>query len=195
MIKIGLTGGIGTGKSVCAKIFNTIGIPIYDSDARAKRLMTGDIQIITAIKDLLGDQAYTSEHTLNRSYIASEVFKNQDLLSQLNGIVHPAVKLDFLSWAGNQKSPYILQESALLFEIKGEKKFDKVIVVDAPIELRIQRVMSRDRISQDQVWTRINKQMEQKDKVVKADFVILNDGSSSLIRQVLDIHQEIISKI
>jgi len=195
MLRVGLTGGIGVGKTVCAQIFTELGVSIYNSDTEAKRLMREDIRIVTAIKDLFGSQSYDQDGTLNRSYLAQQIFNSKELLSKMNAIVHPAVRQDFVEWSIEREldgAPYVLQESALLIEIGALKTFDKMILVHAPEALRIQRVMSRDQVTEEQVRARMSKQRPQEEKLQLADYVIHNDGQSSIIRQVIDIHLNLI---
>jgi dephospho-CoA kinase len=194
MLKIGLTGGIGSGKSTVARIFEVLGIPVYYADDRAKQLMASDPELIRAITGLFGDGAYDAEGRLNRSWIAQRVFSDPPLLKQLESLVHPAVFADGDRWFEAQSgSPYAIKEAALLFESGGYKALDKVVVVAAPLALRIQRVVSRDKTTPEEVEARIRRQMPEEEKVRLADFVILNDGEHSLIRQVMAVHEQLLS--
>ena len=193
ILTIGLTGGIGVGKSYCALIFQEIGIPIYNSDHRAKQLMTSSPEVINKIKTVFGSQAYTEKGLLNRSFLADKIFKDKQLRNTINEIVHPVVRKDFLTWVETQKNTsYVLQESALLFEIGLYKKFDAMILVDAPLELRISRVMSRDKVDRNHVLQRINSQMSSEEKRQMADYIIDNDGTQGVIKQILKIHYQLI---
>ena len=195
MIKVGITGGIGSGKSLVCQIFNCLGIPVYDADSRAKKLMTGDKHVKNAIIHLLGKEAYFKNGKLNRSFIAQNVFSNAERLKSLNGIVHPAVAADGEAWFRIQEKegkPYAIKEAALLIESQSFKTLDKLIVVTAPTELRIARVIERDQSTRDQVIARISKQMRDEDRLPFADFIINNDENNSLIFQVLQIHQQLI---
>ena len=193
--KIGITGGIGVGKSLCARIFESFNIPIYDADTRAKWLMIHDSDVKAQIIKEFGSESYDENGNLNRKHIGNIIFKNPDKTKRINQIVHPAVGMDLIKWFNHVETPYGLYEAALMFESGSVSFLDFVIVVDAPLELRIQRIIDRDNISEEDVMDRINKQMPQEEKVLKADFVILNDGHTSLIKQVWDIHNVILESI
>lgn len=196
MLKVGLTGGIGSGKSSAAKIFETFGIPVYHADERAKLLMTTDKKLIAGVKKIFGKEAYSEDGTLNRKYIAQLSFSNDPLLKELESLVHPAVFMDAELWHASQTGvPYSIYEAALLFESGHHKSFDKVITVAAPLELRIQRVIDRDKTTRKEVEVRIEKQMPEEEKTIQSDFVITNDGSQSLVMQVWDIHQKLLSLV
>ncbi|MBK6825238.1 MAG: dephospho-CoA kinase [Saprospiraceae bacterium] len=158
MITVGLTGGIGSGKSTVAGIFNSLGIPVYNSDIQARLLMEQDPTLVNKIKDLLGDEAYTPEGKLNRKWVASKVFADKMLLNQLNHLVHPAVLDDCNKWMVLQNAPYVIKESALLPETLSAQPVDFVIAVSAPIKLRIERVMERDQLSSSEVEARMKNQ-------------------------------------
>lgn len=191
MIKIGITGNIGSGKSTAAKIFSQLGIPVYDADSRAKAVMLKPI-LLQAIKNLLGSESYSENGLLNREFVSQKVFNNPELLSQLNAIVHPAVFADFNDWVLVQTSPYILKEAALLIESGSYKKLDYLIVVLADESTRLERSMSRDKTNIESIRARMNAQMPQEEKEKKAKFII-NNNDDLLIPQVLKIHQEIIT--
>lgn len=192
MQHIGITGGIGSGKSTVCKIFETLGIPIYYADERAKYLMNHDPELVAGITELFGPEAYLENQELNRAYIAQIAFNDKDKLKQLNALVHPAVGRDGLDWqAAQQNVPYTLKEAALLYESGSYRSLDKIIVVTAPLELRIQRVISRDGARREDVESRISKQMPEEEKVQRADFLIHNDGQQALIPQVMAIHQQL----
>ncbi|MEM7296750.1 MAG: dephospho-CoA kinase [Bacteroidota bacterium] len=190
---VGITGGIGSGKSTVCKIFEVLGHKVYYADDRAKWLMENDLQLINEIKLLFGSEAYKDGH-LNRKWIAEKVFKSQDLLSQLNAKVHPAVGEDLKNWAEQNNTEKILfDEAALLFEVGSYKKMDKNILVMAPEEIRIDRVVRRDpHRSPKSVKDIIDKQMSDEEKTPLADFVIKNDGSDSLIRQAMAVYSDLI---
>ena len=193
--KVGITGGIGAGKSTISKIFKLLGIPVYDADSRAKWLMNHESGLKKEIINLFGVEAYTSEG-LNRTFIAKQTFNNQSKLEQLNALVHPAVGKDYIDWEKEQKSPYTLKEAALLFEAGSFKDLDLIIVVSAPEELRIERVLKRDaHRTREDIKAIISKQWPQREKEEKANFVIENDGSSLIIPQVLEIHERILASI
>lgn len=195
MLHVGITGGIGAGKTTVCKLFEVLGIPIYYADDRAKWLMENQQELISGIVQLFGTEAYDAQKHLNRSYIAQKAFHNPELLQQLNALVHPAVALDGMEWQQAQSEiPYTLKEAALLFESGSYKLLDKIIVVSAPLELRIQRVMERDGSTREAVLQRISRQIPQEEKEARADFIIRNDGISPLIPQVLSIHQKLCGK-
>lgn len=194
MLHIGITGGIGSGKTTVCKIFATLGIPIYYADDRAKALMTEDNDLILQIKKIFGEEAYLSDGQLNRAHIAGIAFSDKDKLAQLNAAVHPAVGKDTLRWQSEQQDvPYTLREAALLFESMNYKSLDKVITVFADKEIRIDRVLKRDDTTRAAVIARMDKQMPEEEKLKLADFIIKNNGEESLIKQVWAIHQELIA--
>jgi dephospho-CoA kinase len=151
MLKIGVTGNIGSGKSQVCLIFNILGIPVYNADIKAKELMINNKYLVSSIRTLIGDDAYFDDGSLNRTLISERVFKDQNLLNKLNALVHPAVGQDFLSWTNIQKGAYVIKEAALLYESLSFKELDAVIMVTAPEKLRIKRTMSRDGITEEQV--------------------------------------------
>jgi dephospho-CoA kinase len=192
MLKIGITGGIGSGKTTVCKIFETLGIPVYYADERAKRLMVENTGLVSEIKRLLGPEAYFEDGSLNRKYIARIVFNDPDKLTQLNSLVHPAVGRDGEQWHAAQKGvPYTLKEAAILFESKSHLLLDKVIAVSAPVEMRIARVIARDQVDRTTVEARIREQMPEEERIRRADFVIYNDGTQSLVRQVVALHRRL----
>lgn len=187
---IGLTGGIGSGKSTVASIFMTLGIPVYVADKAGKELMQHDPGVKAQILELLGPGAYSDEGNLNSQWIASRVFPNPALLDQLNAIVHPAVAHDVAQWITlpeNSHAPYLIKESALLFEEDLTSNLDAVILIVASEAERIQRVMERDHVTQEQVVQRMKNQWPDEKKIPLADYVIYNDSGRSLIEQVMDI--------
>ena len=192
MQHLGITGGIGSGKTTVCKIFETLGIPIYYADDRAKFLMSHDPNLIMGIIELFGQEAYLEPQVLNRAHIAQVAFNDKDKLTQLNALVHPAVARDGLEWQAAQYDvPYTLKEAALLYESGSYRSLDKIIVVTAPLKLRIERVMARDGSKREEVEARIAKQMPESEKVNMADFVIYNDGEQALIPQVMSIHRQL----
>ncbi len=193
MWKVGITGGIGSGKSTVCKVFEWLGIPVYYADERAKWLMSHDPELRRNVIALLGEEAYSADGNLNRAYIASKIFHNEDALRALNGLVHPAVHRDGETWHLTQDAPYTLREAALLYESGGYRLMDKMIVVTAPVELRIQRVMKRDGVEKDAVQARIAKQWPEEEKAALADFVICNDGRQLVLPQILQIHKSIVA--
>ena len=186
----GLTGGIGSGKSTVASVFKTLGIPVYESDARAKELMTSHPDVKSQIKDLLGENAYHPDDSLNRKWIAERVFTDTLLLEQLNEIVHPAVYQDLLNWSKQEdqlKAPYLIQESAILFEENLTSRLTGAILVVADKETRIARVMQRDQVTREHIERRMGHQWDDAKKIPLCDYVIFNDKDRSLIQQVRDV--------
>lgn len=191
MLKVGLTGGIGSGKSTVAQLFEVLGIPVYYADEAAKRLMNSDDQLKTAIKNAFGETAYKNDD-LDRQYLASVVFNDPYKLELLNSFVHPATIRDAEQWMQKQTTPYIIKEAALLFESGAAGLLDFVIGIDAPMAIRIKRVMDRDRVTKDEVLKRINNQMDENIKLKLCDFVIVNDEQQLLIPQALELHQKLL---
>jgi len=189
MFTIGLSGGIGSGKTSVAMVFENLRIPVYYADSKAKYLMNSNSKLRIEIEDLLGKEAYKN-NVLQREYIAKKVFSNNELLSKLNSLVHPAVYYDFLSWKKEQNSDIVIQENALMFLSDSYKKFDKTIYVYCPENIRIQRVCKRDNISKEQVLERIKKQASDEDCIAKADYVITNN-STLIIPQILEVYNNI----
>lgn len=195
ILQLGITGGIGAGKSTACKIFETLGIAVYDADSRAKLVMTTDKLLKEQLKNAFGEEVYLNENEINRDFLAKTVFSNQTDNSKveiLNSIVHPAVGRDYQNWYNENaaKSPYLLKEAALMFESDSYKVLDAIIVVHAPLEERIKRVLQRDsHRTEEQVKAIISKQLSESEKLKRADFVIYNDASHSLIKQVLELHE------
>jgi dephospho-CoA kinase len=185
---IGITGGIGSGKSIVCKVFAAMGVPVYEADSRAKSLMNNDLSLRKSIQHLLGEQAYTPTGEYNRGWVASQVFNNPDLLQKLNAIVHPRVREDAETWMQqHQKAPLVLYEAALMKAAGNGNHFDKVIVVTAPITLRIKRVQKRDGRAEQEIRDIIARQISEEERLKIADFVIENDDIKPLLEQVLDL--------
>nr|WP_288933448.1 dephospho-CoA kinase [uncultured Allomuricauda sp.] len=192
MMIVGLTGGIGSGKSTVAKMFVELGIPVYDSDMEAKELMVASSEVKTAITELLGEEAYDNQG-LNRPYIADKVFKDPELLEKLNAIVHPAVRKHFLDWVERQESPYVIQETALIFENDAQDKYDYTILVTAPVETRIQRVIDRDNVEGQAVVDRMKNQLDDEQKVDLANFSLKNLELNKTRRKVKELHLKLLA--
>lgn len=193
-LQIGITGGIGSGKTLVCHIFALLGVPVYDADSRAKTLMTTDGILVSQIKKEFGVLSFRADGSLDREYLAENVFSNPDKLKVLNSLVHPRVGEDYAHWVTEQRSSYVLKEAALLFEAKSNRALDKIIVVSAPEELRIQRVLQRDKHRTElQVKDIIRNQLEDDKKVKLADYVILNDERTPLIPQVIALHKQFLS--
>jgi dephospho-CoA kinase len=188
-ILVGVTGGIGSGKSTVCKIFESLGVKTYYADDRAKQLMAEDHELIEGITSLFGENAY-NKNGINREEIARRAFQDKGLLEQLNQLVHPAVKKDFLQWIqDNNSSRILLKEAALLVETGSYKDLDKLIVVTASDEVRIERTLKRDtHRTKEDIQKIISKQLPESEKIEKADFIIDNGGEESLIKQVMKIY-------
>ena len=187
---IGITGGIGSGKSLICKIFSMMNIPIYDADSRAKYLINNDLFLKNSIKTLLGKNAYLPTGKYNRKWVASQVFNNPDLLKQLNSLVHPCVHKDSHDWVKKySKSPFLIYEAALMKAAGDNNMFDKVIVVNAPINLRIQRIQVRDKRSEQEIKDIIARQISDEERLKIADYVIENDDKEPVLEQVLELHE------
>lgn len=193
-IKVGITGGIGSGKSYISRIFKAMGVPFYDADKEAKQLMNQDPGIHQGLVDAFGEAVYQPDGTLDRKWLSMQVFNNNDKLQLLNSIVHPVVIRHGQEWAMRQTAAYSLKEAALLVESGSYKSLDCLILVSAPEELRIERVMHRDGVSREEVQGRIDKQMPESEKKKYADFIVHNDGVSPLLPQILYIHQQILQR-
>ena len=192
MLKIGITGGIGSGKSTVGHIFETLGIPVYYADDAAKRLMNEDAGLKQQVQQLFGDAAYT-HGKLDSAYLSAQVFNNPDKLAMLNALVHPATIADAAKWMQQQSAPYAIKEAALIFESGAQENLDKVIGVFAPKAVRIKRVMGRDGITREEVMARINKQINDTIKMRLCDYVITNYEQQLLIPQVLAVHKALLT--
>jgi dephospho-CoA kinase len=191
MLKVGITGGIGSGKSTVARVFETLGVPVYNADDAAKRLMQEDPELKEKISLLLGDESY-KDGQLNRSWISENIFGKPDKVQALNALVHPATIKDAHEWMSKQTTLYSLKEAALIFESGSEKELDYVIGVYAPEELRIQRVMKRDDTTREAIQQRMRNQLNEEEKIKRCDFVITNDDHQLVIPQVLALNQQLL---
>jgi dephospho-CoA kinase len=187
-LRVGLTGGIGSGKSTVAQAFGVLGIPLYSADLASRRLMNEDPEVIASIQKAFGPKTYETG-TLNRAYLASIVFKDKEKLALLNSLVHPATIRDGEQWMKAQKGPYAIKESSLIFEAGMQPQFDIVIGVSAPVLIRIQRVMQRDKVTAEAVRERMGNQIQENIKMLLCDIVIQNDDQHPVIPQVLEVHQ------
>lgn len=193
-ILVGITGGIGSGKSTVAKIFTLLDIPIYFADDRAKWLMSNDELLKNQIIEAFGTECFDAEGNLDRSFLAKSVFSDSEKVKTINSLVHPAVGRDFSDWASKHNTPYVLKEAALIFETGSNQALDFVINVSSPLKVRIARTLMRDPFrSEEQVNQIINQQLPDEQKNELADFVIKNTDNKLLIPQVLKIHQQLIS--
>tara|TARA_B110001452_G_scaffold62108_1_gene48884 strand:+ start:278 stop:874 length:597 start_codon:yes stop_codon:yes gene_type:complete len=191
---IGLTGGIGSGKSTVARMFESFGVPVYISDDEAKILMESSKSIRQSLVLLFGENAYANG-VLNRVFIASKVFNDSTLLSKLNAIVHPEVRVHFESWLKKQKSPYVIKEVAILFETNSQSNFDFIISVVAPVEERVQRVMKGHQKTEQEVRSIIKNQLPDTEKIKLSNFVIYNNSISETKTYVANLHKQILHKI
>ena len=191
MLKVGITGGIGSGKSTVCRVFSVLGIPVFESDKIARELMNTDTEIKQQLVDLFGTAVYLPDHTINRKYLAGIVFNNPSLLAQLNTIVHPVVRKTFFDWCEKQQTPYIIHEAAILFESGFYKMMDKTITVITSEHERIQRVMKRDGITLEMVNERIKNQWNDQQRMELADFVIGNNDDELVIPQVIEIDKKL----
>ena len=187
---VGLTGGIGSGKTTVAELFEELGVPVYNSDLNAKKLMQKSKGIRAAVVDLLGKESYVNKK-LNKKHIADRVFENKELLQKLNAIVHPAVRQDFIKWAKKKRTPYVIQEAAILFENNSYKTFDKIILVKAPKEVRLQRILARETISKQEILARMENQWDDSKKIPLADYIIENTDLEKTKLQVEKIHYQL----
>ena len=191
---VGLTGGIGGGKTTVAHMFKSLGVPVFNADDEAKALMKSSIDIKQKLIKLLGADSYR-EGALNRPYIAAKIFNNKALLKELNAIVHPSVSAALDVWVSNQTTPYVIKEVAILFETGSQSLFDFIITVTAPLDMRIQRVMKRDQKSKKDVELIIENQLPESEKINKSHYVIDNKTRLITEKNVLEIHNEILDKI
>lgn len=192
MLRIGLTGGLGSGKSTVARIFEVLGIPVYYADAASRRLMNEDEKLKEAIQNEFGKEVY-SQGILNRKFLAQVVFKDEKRLALLNSIVHPATLNDADEWMKLQTSPYIIKEAALIFESGSHQSLDFTIGVKAPLSLRLQRAMKRDSTSLEEAMARMNHQINEEIKLRLCDYIIINDEQQMVIPQVLALHEKFVS--
>lgn len=191
MLKIGITGGIGSGKTTVCRIFEVLNIPIYYSDQLAKEIMVSNSELKAKLRSTFGDVIFNSKGNLDSTLLASIVFSDQQKLKTLNSIVHPFVLDDFSSWCkDHSKDKYVILESAIIFESGIDHLLDYVVIVDAPSELRIQRIMERDKVSKENVLQRMSAQHNSAEKITRSKLIIFNDGKQSLINQVMSLHQD-----
>lgn len=192
MYKVGITGGIGSGKTTACKVFEVLGIPVFYADTVAKEIMHKDVLLVAGIKSAFGKESYFDDGKLNNKYIAGIVFNDEEALAKLNALVHPAVFRAFDAWEETipENVPYTIKEAALLFESSSYKMCDTTILVTAPYEIKLARVMKRDGVSAEQVKARMDKQLNDEEKSKLANHFIVNDEQQSIIGQVLSLHQQ-----
>ena len=194
MLKVGLTGGIGSGKTLIGEMFKRLGIPVFNADTEAKNIINSNADVITKMKNHFGDDIY-NEKGVDRKKLASIIFNDKDALEIVNSIIHPKVREFFFNWAERQnKSPYVIEEAAILFESNAYKELDITINIHADELLRINRVVERDNTTEDAVKNRMNNQLTDDERIKLADFTINNDGKQMVLPQVLEIHSEILKR-
>ena len=194
MLSLGVTGGIGSGKSYVSRLFAALNIPVYEADSQTKQLYGRNENLRLALIALLGDDIYNNG-VLQREVMAAKIFANQTLLAQVNRLVHPAVMFDFSTWSAQQHTPYVILESAILLETPFAATVDRMITVSAPVSLRLERLCHRDNVSAKDVRLRMEKQWSDSMRESKSDFVIYSDGKAPLLPQVLAIHQAMLALV
>ena len=192
MKKIGITGGIGSGKTYVASVFQSFGIPIFNADIQAKKIMTSSRKLIKLVKEEFGNDIY-KDSDLNKEKLSSIVFSNSDKLQKLNSLVHPIVKEEFNNWCKKQTSSYVIKEAAILFESNSHIGLDAVICVSAPLDLRMKRLLNRDDYSEKEIKKRIENQISQEEKEKLSDYIIINDEKELLLPKIIKIYKELLS--
>lgn len=194
MIAVGLTGGIGSGKTLISEVFNCLGIPVFNADYEAKKIMNSDEEVILQIKHEFGDDIYGIER-INRKRLASIIFEDKSALKKINSIIHPKVRESFINWSIIKVDyPYVIEEAAILFESNAYKELDFTINVHAHELIRINRVVERDQVSVESVKSRMKNQLSDEKRISLADYTIYNDGSRMILPQILEIHQKILKR-
>ncbi len=194
MLKIGITGGIGSGKSTIAKAYNSLGIPVYDADSRAKWLMSHNEKLRSKIIENFGEESYLQNGDLNRTFLAQSIFSSPENTKRINALVHPAVESDFKIWLEQQKSKYIIKEAALMIESGSYKELDKLVLVKAKEDVRISRIQKRDpHRSIEQITQIIARQLSEDEMLQYADYIIDNNGNEPVLKQILHLHNKFIS--
>jgi len=192
MIKVGLTGNIGSGKTTVARVFETLGVPVFVADTEAKHIMVRDPELVSQIKELFGEKAYIQSGELDRNYIAEIVFNDADILQKLNNIVHPAIEKYYIEWCKtyyNEK--YTIKEAAILFESGSYKSCDKIITVACNRETAIIRASERDGKNITDIAARLDNQMLQEEKISRSDYVIWNNEGDEILPRIMEIHEEL----
>ncbi len=192
MLNVGLTGGIGSGKTIASKIFEVLGIPVYQADVAAKRLMESNPVLKNQLIEQFGNDAFV-DGKLNRSYIAEIIFNDKEKLQLINSLVHPYTIQDGIEWMKKQTSPYAIKEAALIFESGSQSNFDYIIGISSPLTLRLNRTLKRDNINRELVLERMENQLDEETKMKLCDFVLLNDERTLLTTQVLAVHEKLIA--
>lgn len=194
MFQLGLTGGIGSGKTLVCSVLEKFGVPVYYADSEARRLMNSNEELRRNIGDLFGGEVYNG-HSLNRKVLAEKVFGDEVMVEKLNRLVHPAVRKDYTEWVeSKQNAPYVVEEAAILFESGASVFMDMTVLIYAPEMLRIRRVMQRDAVDEEHVRRRMKHQMDEEEKKKRADHIIYNDEKEMLLPQVVALHNSILKK-
>lgn len=193
-MKLGVTGGIGSGKTTVCRVFNVLGIPVFSADPAANKIIDTNADIIRGINSLAGKDLYPNG-SLDRSLLASMIFNDKSFLGKINSLVHPVVFDNFKRWAKEQNAPYVIMEAAILFESGASKLVDKVVTIIAPMEERMERVIKRNKLSRDQVMDRINNQMDDESKTKLSDYIIHNSENDMIIPAILKIHEDILIQL
>jgi dephospho-CoA kinase len=191
-MKLGITGGIGSGKTTVCRVFNVLGIPVFSTDEDARKIMDSDNNIIEKVKTIAGKDVYSSGY-LDRMALARLIFNNENLLKEINAVVHPVVFEHFKSWEKSASAPYVIMEAAILFESGASELVDRTVTVVAPVEERIERIVRRNILTREQVLDRIKNQMVDEEKIRLSDYVIHNSEHEMIIPSILKIHEEILS--
>jgi dephospho-CoA kinase len=192
LFRLGITGGIGSGKTSVCKVFEVLGIGVFSADIEAQKIMNNDMVIIRGINSIAGKDLYI-DGSLNRTELASLIFNDNNILVRVNSLVHPVVFENFTKWTLMQSSPYVIMEAAILFESGGSEFVDRIATVVAPVEQRIKRVIQRNKLSQEQVMDRMRNQMDDQERINRSDFVIQNSENDMIIPTILKIHNEILT--
>lgn len=192
MIKVAVTGGIGSGKSIVCKVFQHLGIPVFNADEVAKQLIISQQNIKEGLKALFGASVYRSDGSIDRKMLADIIFNNQLALQKVNQLIHPVVYQAFQSWAKAQCSNYVIQEAAVIFENKHHDRFDVIVTVTAPLEVKIRRCIERDHSTRDDVLSRMKQQLPDEYKIEHSDFVITNDDQQLILPQIIAINKKLI---
>lgn len=192
MLKVGVTGGIGSGKTLICNVFAKLGVPVFNADSVAKSIMNNDGEVVLKFKDLFGPDIYT-DNQINSKKLADIIFNNKEIIQQVNSIVHPKVREYFIEWSSQyQAKPYVIQEAAILFESNAYKQLDFTINVHASKETRLKRVMMRDNVSEEKVIERMKNQFSDEQRMKLADFTIDNENNTMILPQIINIHNQLI---
>jgi dephospho-CoA kinase len=192
IMKLGVTGGIGSGKTSVCRVFNVLGIPVFSADSEARKIMTGNQRVIDGINEIAGRNIYSSG-ILDSSSLAELIFNNQEALARVNTLVHPEVFAAFEEWSRVQVSPYVIMEAAILFESGAENRVDRIATVVAPVEERIERVTRRNLLTREQVIDRIRNQMDDETRIQRSDYIIYNSENDMIIPEILRINEDILN--